>query len=96
MSADSIRSPWFWLTALALALLALFVLYPLLSIVGGSFSGEGPSGWAQLVSTSKYREAVLNTLILASSVTVICTRPSITNAIRVGSSPFICSISPAP
>ena len=73
MSADSIRSPWFWLTALALALLALFVLYPLLSIVGGSFSGEGPSGWAQLVSTSKYREAVLNTLILASSVTVICT-----------------------
>jgi len=73
MSADSIRSPWFWLTALALALLALFVLYPLLSIVGGSFSGEGPSGWAQLVSTAKYREAVLNTLILASSVTVICT-----------------------
>lgn len=71
MNAESLRSPWFWLTTLALTLLALFVLYPLLSILAGSFSGEGPSGWSRLISTPSYREAVLNTLILASSVTVI-------------------------
>lgn len=71
MSAESLRSPWFWLTALALALLALFVLYPLLSVLAGSFLGEGPSGWLRLISTPNYLQAVLNTLILASSVTVI-------------------------
>ena len=71
MNAESLRSPWFWLTALALALLALFVLYPLLSVLAGSFLGEGPSGWSRLISTPNYLQAVLNTLILASSVTVI-------------------------
>ena len=71
MNAESLRSPWFWLTALALALLALFVLYPLLSVLAGSFLGEGPSGWSRLFTTPNYLQAVLNTLILASSVTVI-------------------------
>lgn len=73
MNASSLRSPWFWLTLLSLALLAVFVLYPLLTILTASFTGEGPSGWARLVETPRYREAILNTLILASVVTVICT-----------------------
>ena len=69
----SFRSPWFWLSALALALLALFVLYPLVNILTASFIGDGPSGWEQFLDTPKYRQALFNTLLLASVVTVICT-----------------------
>jgi len=70
----NLRSPWFWLTVLALALLALVVIYPLANILTASFfTGTGESGWARFFATPKYREAVVNTLILASSVTVICT-----------------------
>lgn len=73
MIASQIRTPWFWLSILALALLSLFVLYPLLNILTASFTGEGPSGWVRLFETPKYRQAIANTLILASVVTVICT-----------------------
>ncbi len=73
MKAASLRTPWFWMTVLAFCLLALFVLYPLVNILGASLLGDGSSGWSRLVSTPKYREAILNTLILAASVTAICT-----------------------
>jgi iron(III) transport system permease protein len=67
------RSPWFWISALALALLCLFVLYPLLNILTASFTGEGPNGWSRLVETPRYLEAITNTLILATTVTVVAT-----------------------
>jgi iron(III) transport system permease protein len=67
------RTPWFWLSVAALGLLSLFVLYPLLNILTASFSGDGPSGWVRLVETPKYRQAIVNTLILASVVTLVCT-----------------------
>lgn len=68
-----LRTPWFWLSALALALLLLFVLYPLLNILSASVLGEGPNGWSRLIETPRYLEAIRNTLILACSVTVIAT-----------------------
>jgi len=74
MNHASLRSSWFWLTALALLLLAVFVVYPIGNVLTASvFSSGGESGWARFFATQKYRDAVVNTLILASSVTVICT-----------------------
>ena len=45
MKNTALRSPWPWLAASALALLGVFVLYPLLYIFTASFVGEGRSGW---------------------------------------------------
>jgi iron(III) transport system permease protein len=70
---DSFRSPWFWIAALALVLLCLFVLYPLLNILTASFTGEGPNGWSRLIETPRYLQAITNTLILAATVTVLAT-----------------------
>ena len=69
----SFRSPWFWIAALALMLLCLFVLYPLLNILTASFTGEGPNGWSRLIETPRYLQAITNTLILATTVTVLAT-----------------------
>ena len=69
----SFRSPWFWIAALALVLLCLFVLYPLLNILTASFTGEGPNGWSRLIETPRYLQAITNTLILATTVTVLAT-----------------------
>lgn len=71
--SDSIRTPWFWLTVLALALLSLFVLYPLANILTASVTGNGPSGWARLLDNPKYLQAIGNTLVLATVVTIIAT-----------------------
>ena len=71
--SDSIRTPWFWLTVLALALLSLFVLYPLANILTASVTGDGPSGWARLLDNPKYLQAIGNTLVLATVVTIIAT-----------------------
>ncbi|MFN4170444.1 MAG: ABC transporter permease [Pseudorhodobacter sp.] len=69
----TLRTPWFWMSALALALLCLFVLYPLLNILTASVMGDGPNGWSRLLETPRYLQAITNTLILATSVTVIAT-----------------------
>jgi iron(III) transport system permease protein len=69
----SFRSPWFWISALALVLLCLFVLFPLLNILTASFTGEGPNGWSRLIETPRYLQAITNTLILATIVTVVAT-----------------------
>lgn len=69
----TLRTPWIWLTLLSLALLGLFVLYPLLTILTASVTGDGPNGWSRLLVTPKYLEAIGNTLILAAAVTVIAT-----------------------
>lgn len=70
-----LRDVWFWLTALALALAVLFLLYPLLRVLGTSFAagGSGHSGWVTLVTDGNYRAAVLNTLLLGAVVTCTST-----------------------
>lgn len=73
MSAAALRTPWFWLSALALALLGLFVIYPIANIVTASFSGGDQNGWVRMLATPKYVQAIKNTLILACSVTAIAT-----------------------
>ncbi len=66
---------WFWLTALVLALFCLFLLYPLVQVIGSSLAASdgGPSGWRTLVGEPKYRSAVFNTLLLGLVVTLTST-----------------------
>ncbi|MCO6058910.1 iron ABC transporter permease [Pseudomonas sp. MOB-449] len=63
---------WTGLSGLALALLALFLLWPLLNLLGSSLtvSGEGLSGWAQVLDDPKYLRALGNTLLLGALVTL--------------------------
>jgi len=68
----SLQTPWFWLSLLALALLCIFILYPLLTILSASFVGEGQNGWMRLLENPRYIAAIQNTLILASVVTIFC------------------------
>ena len=70
-----LRDVWFWLTVLALALAVLFLLYPLLRVLGTSLAagGDGQSGWVTLVTDANYRAAVLNTLLLGAVVTCTST-----------------------
>jgi len=60
---------------LALALAVLFLLYPLLRVLGTSLAagGDGQSGWVTLVTDARYRAAVLNTLLLGAVVTCTST-----------------------
>ena len=69
------RDIWFWLTVLALGLAVLFLLYPLLRVLGTSLaaSADGQSGWVTLVAVPNYRSAVLNTLLLGAFVTCTAT-----------------------
>ncbi len=73
MNASALRSPWPWLSALALGLLGIFVLYPLLYVFTASFLGEGRSGWLQLVGDGHSLAAIGNTLVLACIVTLFST-----------------------
>ena len=73
MNASALRSPWPWLSALALGLLGVFVLYPLLYVFTASFLGEGRSGWLQLVGDGHSLAAIGNTLVLACIVTLFST-----------------------
>lgn len=73
MKNTTLRSPWLWLTAAALALLGIFVLYPLLYIFTASFVGEGRSGWFQLFDEPRNLTAIGNTLLLACVVTLFST-----------------------
>jgi iron(III) transport system permease protein len=70
-----LRDVWFWLTVLALALAVLFLLYPLLRVLGTSLAagGDGRSGWVTLVTDANYRAAVFNTLLLGAVVTCTST-----------------------
>ena len=73
MKNTALRSPWPWLAASALALLGIFVLYPLLYIFTASFVGEGRSGWLQLFDEPRNLAAIGNTLLLACIVTLFST-----------------------
>ena len=66
------RTVWFWLTLAALAVLTLFLLYPLCNVLIGSFGGAGGggSGWARVASEPKYLSAVLNSITLGVVVTL--------------------------
>lgn len=67
------RSVWFWLSALALAILAVVLLYPLTRVLTGSFGSGGQNGWVTLFSDAKYIAAVVNTIVLGIVVTLTTT-----------------------
>ncbi|KRC86230.1 iron ABC transporter permease [Achromobacter sp. Root83] len=68
--------PWGVLTAISLALLLFFVLYPLGVLFGNSLTGQDGGfsleGFKALLADSQYLEAFGNTLVLGLSVTA-CT-----------------------
>jgi iron(III) transport system permease protein len=72
---NKFRDVWFWLSVLVLALLIVFLLYPLINTLRGSLlsSPSGASGWSQLWSDPKYRSAVFNTIGLGLIVTFTAT-----------------------
>ena len=72
MKRSFLPSIWTLLSLLALALLAVFLLWPLLNLLGTSLalSGDGQSGWAQLIDDPKYLRALGNTLLLGAAVTL--------------------------
>lgn len=71
--SGQIRSVWFWLSALALAILAVFLLYPLMKVLTGSFGSGGHSGWTTLAGDPKYAAAIVNTIVLGAAVTLTTT-----------------------
>jgi iron(III) transport system permease protein len=73
--AQQFRSIWFWLTAVLLALLTLFLVYPLFNVLAASFrsaGNHGASGWSIFFGEPKYLAALANTIILGISVTTAC------------------------
>ncbi|GAB3191417.1 ABC transporter permease [Nesterenkonia suensis] len=69
-------SPWLMLTIVAMALLALFLGWPIVNIFLSSFLGSeaGPlDGWVEFFTEPQYLRAVGNTLLLAAIVTLIAT-----------------------
>lgn len=67
------RSIWFWFSALALAILAVFLLYPLLNVLTGSIGSGGRNGWVTLAGDPKYFAAIVNTIVLGIAVTLTTT-----------------------
>lgn len=71
MKRSFLPSIWTLLSLLALALLAVFLLWPLLNLLGTSLAvSGGQSGWAQLIDDPKYLQALGNTLLLGAAVTL--------------------------
>jgi iron(III) transport system permease protein len=66
------RSVWFWLSLLALALLCVFLLWPISNILYASFS-KGGQGWSTLLSEPRYLRALGSTVLLGLAVTLITT-----------------------
>ncbi|MCA0418899.1 MAG: iron ABC transporter permease [Proteobacteria bacterium] len=66
-------SIWFWFSALALAILAVFLLYPLLNVLTGSIGSGGRNGWVTLAGNPKYFAAIVNTIVLGIAVTLTTT-----------------------
>ncbi len=68
------RTVWGWLALAALAVLLVFIVYPVFNIVALSvksgFSADG--GWVQLVTDTRYLDAIRNSLVLSFVVTVLC------------------------
>ena len=53
------RSLWFWVSLALLALLMVFLLYPVATIFLGSF-GKSGSGWAIVANDPRYLRAIGN------------------------------------
>ena len=66
-------SIWFWFSALALAILAVFLLYPLLNVLTGSIGSSGRNGWVTLAGDPKYVTAIVNTFVLGIAAGVSLT-----------------------
>ena len=71
MTERRLASPWFWLAAAAFITLAVFLAYPLLNVILGSFGRGAASGWQTLTTDPKYIAAILNTLFLGIGVTLL-------------------------
>ncbi|WP_377810202.1 iron ABC transporter permease [Azospirillum sp. A29] len=69
--------PWGALTTLCIAINVLFVLFPLLTLVGNSFSGAdgglGFDGLARFLANPDYLQGLRNTVVLGVAVTVAAT-----------------------
>lgn len=68
-----LRSVWFWASALALAVLATFLIYPLLNVLTGSLGSGGRNGWVVLAGEPRYTAAIINTIVLGAAVTLTTT-----------------------
>lgn len=64
-------SPWMWLSIAALVTLAVFLAYPLLNVIAGSFGRGGAAGWQTIMADPKYAAAIVNTLLLGGIVTLL-------------------------
>jgi iron(III) transport system permease protein len=71
MMERRLASPWFWLSSAAFITLIVFLAYPLLNVILGSFGRGASSGWLMLTTDPKYTAAILNTLLLGTGVTLI-------------------------
>lgn len=71
MNAQRVSSPWFWLAVAALIIVAVFLAYPLLNVILGSFGRGASSGWQTLTTDPKYGAAIINTLVLGTGVTIL-------------------------
>lgn len=65
--------PWGLLTLLCLVVLAVFVLWPIgvltLNSLKGADGGYSLAGFAKVLATPDYRQAIFNTVLLAATVT---------------------------
>lgn len=72
----SLRSPWTWLSLFALALLVVFLVWPVFNILASSFTAQGAdgrSGWSLMLSEGRYLQAIGNTIALGLGVTLLAT-----------------------
>ena len=66
-----LSSPWLWISIAVLVTLLVFLAYPLLNVVFGSFGRGGTNGWKIVFNDPKYLAAIANTLILGTIVTAL-------------------------
>ncbi|EFF76418.1 ABC transporter permease [Achromobacter piechaudii] len=69
-----LRSPWTWLSLAVLAVLLVFLVWPVLNILSASVlarNDEGLSGWQVMLSDPRYPRAIGNTLLLGLGVTLL-------------------------
>jgi iron(III) transport system permease protein len=66
-----LRSIWVWLSCAMLALLGVFLVYPVANIFLASLGGPGHGeGWAIVFGDPRYLRAIANTLLLGTAVTL--------------------------
>lgn len=71
MNGARLFSAWHLLSAAILALLVVFLLYPLANVLSSSFLHKGgQSGWSVFFSDPRYLGALTNTIVLGLAVTV--------------------------